>query len=128
MTNETNISDAEWVVMEAVWSLGGGTAAAIIETLADSTNWNHRTIRTLLRRLVDKEFLEQQKLNNGSVYHPLVPRRSRVKKESKSFLQRVFLGDTNSLLLHFAKEGKLGAEKLARLRDLLDDETSEKGK
>ena len=59
------------------------------------------------------------------MYEPLVPRSARVRKEGKTFLQRVFLGDTTSLLLHFAKEAKLGPEKLAKLRDLLEEDTSE---
>src|SRR5215469_11053814 len=53
-TVDANISDAEWQVMEAAWSLGEAPAAAIIEELAKSTAWNHRTIRTLLGRLVEK--------------------------------------------------------------------------
>ena len=125
MSSDVSISDAEWLVMEAVWSLGGGTAAAIIEELAQSTTWNHRTIRTLLRRLVEKGVLKQVRQQGGSVYEPLVPRSARVRKEGKTFLQRVFLGDTTSLLLHFAKEAKLGPEKLAKLRDLLEEDTSE---
>ena len=37
----------------------------------------------------------------------------------------MFQGDTTSLLLHFAKEAKLGPAKLAQLRELLDDESGE---
>ena len=125
MGSDVSISDAEWLVMEAVWSLGGGTAAAIIEELAKSTTWNHRTIRTLLRRLVEKGVLKQVRQPSGSVYQPLVPRSARVRKEGRSFLQRVFLGDTKSLLLHFAREARLGPDKLERLRELLDEESSE---
>ena len=125
MTENTNISEAEWLVMEAIWSLNGGTAADIIEELAKSTTWNHRTIRTLLKRLVDKGVLAQERQGAGSVYRALVQRNARVRREGKSFLERVFAGDTNSLLLHFAKEAKLGPEKLARLRELLDGEGAE---
>jgi BlaI family penicillinase repressor len=125
MTTDATISDAEWQVMEAVWSLGGAPAAAIIEELAKSTAWNHRTIRTLLGRLVEKGVVEKQGQGAGSVYRALVPRSARVRSEGRSFLRRMFQGDTTSLLLHFAKEAKLGPEKLAQLRELLDDESGE---
>lgn len=125
MTIDPNISDAEWQVMEAVWSLGDSPAAAIIDELAKSTAWNHRTIRTLLGRLVEKGVLEKHGQGAGSVYRALVPRRARVRSEGRSFLERMFQGDTTSLLLHFAKEAKLGPEKLAQLRELLDDESGE---
>lgn len=123
MTVQATISDAEWQVMEAVWSLGGAPAAAIIEELAKSTTWNHRTIRTLLARLVEKEVLEKQGQGTRSVYRALIPRHARVRFEGRTFLKRMFQGDTTSLLLHFAKEAKLPPEKLAQLRDLLDDES-----
>ena len=125
MTTGANISEAEWQVMEAAWSLGAAPAAEIIEELAKSTAWNHRTIRTLLRRLVEKGVLEKQGQGAGSVYRALVPRHARVRSEGRSFLNRMFQGDTTSLLLHFAKEAKLGKVKLARLRELLDDESGE---
>jgi BlaI family penicillinase repressor len=125
MTVGANISDAEWQVMEAAWSLGEAPAAAIIEELAKSTAWNHRTIRTLLSRLVEKGVLEKQGQGAGSVYRALVPRRARVRSEGRSFLKRMFQGDTTSLLLHFAKEAKLDNAKLAQLRELLDDESGE---
>lgn len=118
---DANISDAEWQVMEVVWSLGGAPAAAIIEELAKSTTWNHRTIRTLLRRLMEKGVLEKQGQGTGSVYRALVPRRARVRSEGRSFLRRMFQGDTTSLLLHFAREAKLPPAKLAQLRKLLDE-------
>lgn len=125
MTIDPNISDAEWQVMEAAWSLGDAPAAAIIEELAKSTAWNHRTIRTLLARLVEKGVLEKHGQGAGSVYRALVPRRARVRSEGRDFLKRMFQGDTTSLLLHFAKEAKLGQAKLAQLRELLDDESGE---
>lgn len=122
---DASISDAEWQVMEAAWSLGEAPAAAIIEELAKSTAWNHRTIRTLLRRLVEKGVLEKQGQGAGSVYRALVPRRARVRSEGRSFLKRMFHGDTTSLLLHFAREAKLDQAKLAQLRELLDDGSGE---
>lgn len=125
MTRDATISDAEWQVMEAVWSLGETPAAAIIEELAKSTAWNHRTIRTLLGRLVEKGVLEKHGQGAGSVYRALVPRYARVRSEGQSFLKRMFQGDTTSLLLHFAKEARLPPAKLAQLRQLLDDDSGD---
>ena len=123
MTTDANISDAEWRVMEAIWTLGEAPAAAIIDELAKSTAWNHRTIRTLLGRLVEKGVVDKQGQGSRSVYRASVPRRARVRSEGRSFLERMFQGDTTSLLLHFAREAKLPPAKLVQLRHLLDDES-----
>ena len=53
----TYITDAEWDVMQVVWSGGHVSAADVISELAKKNGWNHRTVRTLLSRLVDKEIL-----------------------------------------------------------------------
>jgi len=118
---DLNISDAEWIVMEAMWGVRRGSAADIIARLAESTIWNHRTVRTLLGRLVDKGFIERIEQQGGSDYRPLVKRTHCVRREGRTFMQRVFGGDTNSLLLHFAQEARLSPEKLQRLRALLDE-------
>lgn len=122
MGEDLNISDAEWKVMEALWAIRGGTAAQVISQLAVSTEWNHRTIRTLLRRLVEKGFVQRIEQAGGSAYAATARRRDCVRKEGKSFMERVFSGDPNSLLLHFAREAKLTPKKLQQLRQLLDDE------
>src|SRR5206468_1477883 len=55
--DEPRISDAEWQVMQVVWERKAATAAEVIAALAGRTGWQHRTIRTLLARLVDKGVL-----------------------------------------------------------------------
>lgn len=125
MGEDVNISDAEWVVMDALWLLGRGTAAEIIAELAGATDWNHRTIRTLLGRLVSKGYVERIEQPGGSRYRPLLRRSDGIRREGRSFLQRVFRGDAHSLLLHFAREARLEPDKLRQLRDLLEDNPSE---
>ena len=119
---EVNISDAEWLVMEALWEKAPATPAEIIETVGQRASWNHRTIRTLLRRLVDKGVVERVDDEQRSLYQATVKRRDCVREEGKTFLERVFRGDSRSLLMHFAKEAKLSQEKLKQLRSLLDEE------
>lgn len=125
MGGEVNISDAEWLVMNVLWKLNGGTAAEVIEQLAETTDWNHRTIRTLLRRLLEKGFVAREEQPGGSRYLPAVRRSECVRREGKSFLQRVFRGDAASLLMHFAREAKLSSKKLDQLRELLDEEQAD---
>lgn len=108
--------------MEAMWDISRGSAAEIIARLAESTTWNHRTIRTLLTRLVAKGFIERIQQPGGANYRPLVKRAHCVRRESRTFMQRVFGGDASSLLLHFGQEARLSPEKMKKLRELLDED------
>ena len=126
MPENPTISEAEWVVMEAIWHIAPASAAQIIDELSDHTAWSHRTIRTMLNRLVDKNVLEKLVKTNRdgtTAYRPLVRRQDCIRREGRSFLERVFQGNAHSLLLHFAKEARLGPEKIAQLRRLLDEES-----
>jgi BlaI family penicillinase repressor len=115
-----SISDAEWQVMQVVWDRQQATAAEVIAALADVAGWSHRTIRTLLARLVEKGVLAAAPDGNKYVYTPEVTRQQCVREASKSFLARVFDGDCGELLVHFARHGKMTPEQLDELRRLLD--------
>lgn len=51
---ELQITDAEWEVMQSVWEADDQTPAEIIARVQPLRERRHRTIRTLLARLVDK--------------------------------------------------------------------------
>lgn len=125
MNKMVQISDAEWVVMEILWRTGSTTAAEVIAGLADVRDWNHRTIRTLLTRLVEKGALEARTAGHRYIYRPLVSREKCVRLESRSFLDKVFAGDAAELLLHFAKTSKITPAQIKRLRQLLDEKQAE---
>ena len=125
MNKLVQISAAEWIVMEILWREGHATAADVIAALAESSNWNHRTIRTLLTRLVEKKVLEARTAGHRYVYRPLVSREKCVRLESRSFLEKVFAGDAAELLLHFARNSKITPAQFKRLRQLLDEKQSE---
>jgi len=121
---EIAISDAEWQVMQVIWKLGKATAADAIAELARSTQWSHRTIRTLLARLVEKKALVATPDGNRYVYRALVTRRKCVRTESRSFLNKVFAGDEAELLVHFVQDARITPQQIDELKRLLDAKQS----
>lgn len=51
------ISEAELEVMKVLWSKSPQTANEVIEELEKNMDWNPKTIRTLINRLVHKKQL-----------------------------------------------------------------------
>ena len=117
------ISEAEWEVMETLWKQSPATAADIIERLAH-TPWAPTTIRTMLGRLVDKKIVAAKKQEGGILFRPLVDREECVQREGDSFLERVFGGAPNPLLMHFVRRAKLTPDEVRELQKIL----REKGK
>ncbi|MEM1179488.1 MAG: BlaI/MecI/CopY family transcriptional regulator [Acidobacteriota bacterium] len=123
------ISEAEWEVMTLLWEDAPQTSFRIVEQLRESTEWSPKTIKTLLSRLVKKGFLSFEKEANRYLYFPLVSRRDSIRRESRSFLDRIFQGDAASMLLHFVQDGALSDDERHHLRSMLDrmDEQADSG-
>jgi len=119
------ISVAEWRVMQVVWDESPITASEIIRRLEPETDWNHRTIRTMLNRLVHKGALDFEVDGIRYLYRPKVKRESHLTLETASFLERVFSGDAASFLVHFVEHGNLSATELRKLKKLLAQKIKE---
>lgn len=120
MVDSPGISDAEWRVMQVVWDKAPIAAADVVAALADETDWNPRTIKTMLGRLVAKGALTYTEEGNRYLYRAAVTRAAAVREESKSFLQRVFAGDTSLMLSHLVKSSRLSDDDIAELRRILE--------
>lgn len=118
--SDITISDAEWIVMRVIWRLGKATAAEVIGELARSEKWSHRTIRTLLGRLVEKDVLATETDGNRYIYRPRVTQQKCTRTESRSFLDKVFGGDAAELLIHFTQEANISRQQIDELKRLLD--------
>jgi BlaI family penicillinase repressor len=117
-----DISESEWVIMEALWESSPQTASEVTKTLRSSMDWAENTVRTLLTRLVEKGALKTGENVSGTrTFIPAVKREACVRAESQSFLDRIFGGAAKPLLVHFAQNSKLTAEEIKELKKLLDE-------
>lgn len=116
-----DISESEWILMEALWDSAPQTALELTRHLQPTTRWAENTVRTMLTRLVDKGALRTGENTGGTrTFSPAVSRDSCVKAESDSFMQRVFRGAAKPLLVHFAQSTRLTPEEVKELKKLLD--------
>jgi BlaI family transcriptional regulator, penicillinase repressor len=122
------ITQAEWHVMKVLWERQERNAAAwmsageIVEPIARERRIHHRTVRTLLSRLVKKGAVDARPDAAGYRYRARIARQAVVQDESQSFLARVFDGNAAPALVHLLQESRhqLTPEVLAELRALLN--------
>jgi len=119
------ISDAEWEVMKVLWARSPQTANEIIQTLEPVTEWNPRTIRTLLNRLLKKKALGFRQEGRSYLYFPRVEETACRRAESRSFLRRVYGGALTPMLSAFLEEEDLSADEIAELKRILDRKGNE---
>ena len=117
-----NISEAEWTVMETLWEKSPQTASEIAKALHPSSGWALNTVRTMLTRLVDKgALLSGENASGVREFTPALNRDAVVHSVGRSFLDRVFKGAAQPLLVHFATQSNLTPDEVRQLKKLLDD-------
>ena len=62
--NKLQITDAEFCVMKALWEIEPCTSNEIVEKVSKKQEWNNKTIRTLINRLVSKNAVKAEKTDN----------------------------------------------------------------
>lgn len=120
MSKLPRISDAEWEVMKIIWRLEEVTSSEVIDNLKDKQNWKNTTIKSLISRLLNKEAIGFKKVGKEYFYFPLVSEEECIKEEMESFLNKVFNGSLNSMLLSFIKSSNLTKEEIRELKDALN--------
>lgn len=119
------ISDSEWEVMKIIWQNDSITSTKIINELQEKTNWKASTIKTLINRLLNKEAISFTKEGKEYYYFSIVSEEECIREESESFLNKVFNGSLNSMLVNFVKSQKLTRDELDELRSILNNSQSE---
>jgi BlaI family penicillinase repressor len=122
------ISDAEWEVMNVLWTRSPLTASEVADELCDRMRWHPKTVKTLLGRLVKKGALRYREEGNHYVYSPAFARRRFVAEASRSFIDRVFGGRLAPALVHMVETTQLSDQDLAELRNILDRKRTEEKK
>ena len=46
------ITDSEWMVMRAIWTMGHATSRELIDAMNELEGWSASTTKTLLHRLI----------------------------------------------------------------------------
>ena len=118
-----NISEAELEVMQVLWAKGESTSLEIISEVKKKKEWKNNTIMTLVSRLVNKEFVDVIREDKSLlVYKPKVSEYDYKSKETNNFIEKLYNGSINNMLVAFAKSKKLSKKDLEDLIKLVGDE------
>ena len=113
---DKKISDAELEILEVLWAAGEAlNANEIRNRLNEKKDWERTTVLTLIRRLLDKGVITQEK-REVYYYSPCVERNSYVKEETKSFLNKFFKGNAKNLAAALIEDEDLSREDIEELR------------
>jgi len=107
--------------MKVVWKLEQATVRDVHGALQARRPVAYTTVMTMMRILEDKGFLAKTVAERAHVYRPTRPRHQVVGAMVKDFVDRVFDGASDALLLHLARDNRLTAKQRRIVRQLIEE-------
>ena len=126
MPHHTDLTEAEWTLMEQLWAAPGLTGRALAEALRAETGWSRSTTLTLLRRLTEKGAVRAAEQDGLHVYFPEVTREEAAARQTRDLLGRVYHGSLSLLLSAMTQEETLSQAEIDELYAVLDEMEAKK--
>jgi predicted transcriptional regulator len=116
------LPDSELEIMMIIWEADQPVSSAyIMDKLAGEKSWANTTVLNFLSRLVDRGFLEISKQGRFNYYNSLIDENDYLKKESKSFLERMHKSSLKSLVAALYDGDAINKEDLEELRKYVEE-------
>jgi len=110
----------ELEIMKIVWQRESVTVRDVYEALLERRKVAYTTVMTMMKILEQKKYLKKTQHERAFVYRPAQPQRQVIGAMVRDFVNRVFNGSAEPLLVHLVEEHNLSREDLdeiSRLRE-----------
>jgi len=114
------ISQAELDVMDVLWGESPLAASDVAARLSEK-NWNIRTVKTLLSRLVEKKVVDTAQDGRRYLYSPLISQQDHARGAVRKLSDRLFGGRAAPLVAHLANGEGLSKQDIAELEALIEE-------
>src|SRR5690349_15501426 len=120
--SKPTLTAQELEIMKVVWKLGTPTVRQVYEALLERRKIAYTTVMTMMNILEQKGYLKKRLSDRAYVYTPSRPEKQVIRAMVREFVDRVFNGAAEPLLLHLVEDDKLTAEELDEIRRTIDSE------
>ena len=98
--------------MKIVWKREQATVRDVYEDLLERRKIAYTTVMTMMKILEQKKFLRKSQEDRAYIYRPSQPKNKVIKGMVREFVDRVFNGSAEPLLVHLLEDRKLSEEDL----------------
>lgn len=113
-------TDAELGILRVLWRIGPATVREVHSAL-DGRAEGYTTVLKLLQIMHQKGLVSRDESERAHVYTPVVEKNVAQEQMLGDFVQRVFEGSREQLVLQALGSGRTTPEELAKIRALLDE-------
>ena len=120
-------TNAEEQLMEHLWQLKKAFMKDLLEAFPEPKP-KTTTVATLLKRMIDKDFVAYTEFGNSREYYPLVKKTDYFSKHVKGLISSFFNNSASQFASFFTTETNLSTKELEELRKIIDGEIQKKKK
>jgi predicted transcriptional regulator len=112
-------TEQELEIMKIVWERGAATVREVYETMLSRRKIAYTTVMTMMKIMEHKKYLQKRQDGRAFVYEPTRPKKQMVRELVRDFINRVFNGSAEPLLLHLVEDHHVSEKELKRLARLI---------
>ena len=109
-----NLTKAEEQIMQVLWKLEKAFLRELVDAIPHP-NPHQNTVATILKILMEKEFVGIELFGRMHQYYPLISKEAYSKSTMKSMVKSYFEGSFSNVVSFMVKENNLSVEDLERL-------------
>jgi BlaI family transcriptional regulator, penicillinase repressor len=120
-----HLTNAEEQIMKLLWKLDKAFIRDIISEFSEPKP-AQTTVITLLKRMIDKNFVSYKQYGNSREYYPLIKKTDYFSDHFNGLIKDFFNNSTAQFASFFANETDMNKEELEELRNLVDKRIASK--
>lgn len=105
--------------MKVVWERQTTTVRDVYEALLEHRRVAYTTVMTMMKILEHKGYLTRKQVERAYVYRPAQPKNRVIRAMVRDFVNRVFNGSAEPLLVHLIEDRHLTADEIEEIRRLM---------
>ena len=117
--DDINLTNSEWYVLDCLWERPSMTVMELVSALGDRPGWAKSTTITTLRRMEDKGLVHCDLEGRTKHYTPMVSRDRAARRETRSFLDKVYRGSVGLMMSALAEDQALSKAEIDELYEIL---------
>jgi BlaI family transcriptional regulator, penicillinase repressor len=117
----TTLTPQELEIMKFVWQLEDSTVRDIYEALLRRRKIAYTTVMTTMNTLETKGYLKKRKQERAFIYRPTRPKNQVIGGMIREFIDRVFNGSAEPLLVHLVKDRRIREQDLQKIARMIEE-------
>ncbi len=107
--------------MKLVWQRETATVRDIYEALLDKRKIAYTTVMTMMKILETKGYLKKRRQDRAFIYRPAHPKNQVISGMLREFIDRVFNGSAEPLLVHLVQSRQIREKDLQKIVRMIEE-------